>query len=167
MPTLRAILIFPEDFLLFSPSRGSFLALRLWDKQAARVYTTAQVWVPGGLRGAFSGASKLRNLANNQGGPFQPAINIAKQAHGKPRAVIVPFFQGFSRVRSNLTGRVGRVGSADPTRPAKSFRCVDLTRSDPRNFEILLTRPDPTREIKFLLTRPNPTCEISKPFDPT
>ena len=41
----------------------------------------------------------------------------------------------------------GRVGSADPTRPAKKLRCVDLTRPDPRDFETLLTRPDPTREI--------------------
>ena len=40
-----------------------------------------------------------------------------------------------------------RVGSADPTRPAKILRCVDLTRLDPRDFESLSTRPDPTGEI--------------------
>ena len=46
--------------------------------------------------------------------------------------------QGFSWVRSNLTGRV-RSG-------AKKMRCFDLTQIDPRSFEPLLTRPDPTRE---------------------
>ena len=50
--------------------------------------------------------------------------------------------QGFSRVRSNLTGLV-----ADQTRPAKILRHVDLTRPDPRGFESFLTQPDPTREF--------------------
>ena len=69
---------------------------------------------------------------------------------------------------SGQTSRV-RVGSADPTRPAKILRCVDLTRPDPRDFESLLTQPDPTRPVRFesLLTRLDPTREISKPPDPT
>ena len=66
-------------------------------------------------------------------------------------------FQGFSRVGSNLTGRVwsGRVDPTreifetsrpDPTRPARFSRRLDPTRPDPRDFEIVLTRPDPTRD---------------------
>ena len=48
----------------------------------ARLYTTVQVWVQAGLRGACSGRSKLRNLASNHGIAFRRAI--ANQAHGKP-----------------------------------------------------------------------------------
>ena len=63
------------------------------------------------------------------------------------RNIVFTIYQGFSRVRSNLAGRVGsgRVGSADPTRPSKILRHVDLTRPDPRYFEGLLTpnRPYP------------------------
>ena len=39
--------------------------------------------------------------------------------------------QGFSRVRSNLTGRIG--SGQLPT--AKILRCVDLTRPDPRDLK--------------------------------
>ena len=56
-----------------------------------------------------------------------------------------------------------------------------MTRPDPRDFENLLTRPDPTREIlkpfdptrpdprdfENLLTRPDPTREILKRDNPT
>ena len=38
--------------------------------QGVRLYTTVQVWVPGGLRGACSGRSKSRNLASNHGIAF-------------------------------------------------------------------------------------------------
>ena len=39
-------------------------ALGCGARRGARLYTTAQVWVQGGLRGACSGHSKSRNLAN-------------------------------------------------------------------------------------------------------
>ena len=44
-----------------------------------------------------------------------------------------------------------------------------MTRPDPRDFENLLTQPDPIREILKLLdqTRPDPTREILKHLDPT
>ena len=58
--------------------------------------------------------------------------------------------QGFSRVRPNLTGRVGS------GQPAKNLKYAGLTRPDPRDFESLSTRPDPTRPVRLenLLTRP-------------
>ena len=62
----------------FSAGRGSFLALSAAGR--ARVYTTAQVWVPAGPRGACSGRSKSRNLASNRGKAFVPAR--AKQDDG-------------------------------------------------------------------------------------
>ena len=47
------------------------------------MYTTAQVWVPGGLRGACSGRSKSRNLASDHGVvAFRGAR--AEQDNGKP-----------------------------------------------------------------------------------
>ena len=48
----------------------------------ARVYTTAQVWVPAGLRGACSGRSQSRNLASNRGEAFRRVR--AKQDDGSP-----------------------------------------------------------------------------------
>ena len=62
-------------------------------------------------------------------------------------------FQGFSRVGSNL---VGRVASGDPTRPARFSRRLDPTRPDSRDFRDVLTRPDP-RDFEIVLTRPDPT----------
>ena len=50
---------------------------------AARLYTTVQVWVPGGLRGACSGCSMLRNLASNNGVAFHGAR--AEQDNAKPK----------------------------------------------------------------------------------
>ena len=55
------------------------------------------------------------------------------------------FFSGL------FTGRVkphgsGRVGLAEPTRPAIISRRLDPTRPDPRKFRDVLTRPDLTRE---------------------
>ena len=47
----------------------------------ARLYT-AQIWVPGGLRGACCGSSKSRNLTINHGVAFRGAR--AEQGNGKP-----------------------------------------------------------------------------------
>ena len=44
-----------------------FSCSRLRGTQGARLYTTAQFWVPGGFRGACSGRSKSRNLASTRG----------------------------------------------------------------------------------------------------
>ena len=71
---LRQIDSFP---VLFSLGRGSFSPSRL------RVYTTAQAWVPAGLRGACSGPSKSRNLASYRGEGFRPVR--AKKAYGTPK----------------------------------------------------------------------------------
>ena len=72
--------------------------------------------------------------------PLSPRLVREKTAEGKN--------QGFSRVSSNLMGRVGRVkrvfrGSVQ-TSWVGSGR---VSRPDPRDFESLLTQPDPTREI--------------------
>ena len=56
-------------------------------RRGARLYTTAQVWVPGRLRGACSGRSKSRNLASNHGVAFRRAK--AEQDNGKPTAAVV------------------------------------------------------------------------------
>ena len=46
------------------------------------MYTTAQVRVPAGLRGATAGRSKSRNLASSSGDTFRPST--AKQDRGNP-----------------------------------------------------------------------------------
>ena len=48
-------------------AEGLFSRSRLRGTQGARLYTTAQVWVPDGLRDACSGRSKSQNLASNHG----------------------------------------------------------------------------------------------------
>ena len=55
-----ALCFFLDSCTLFSGARGSFLALSAAGTQGGRLYTTAQAWVPGGLRGACSGRSKSR-----------------------------------------------------------------------------------------------------------
>ena len=55
---------FQKTFTRFSPAPvGLASRSRLRGTQGARLYTTAQVSVPGGLRGACSGTSNSRNLA--------------------------------------------------------------------------------------------------------
>ena len=69
--------IFSGILLFFFTGRWSFPALWLWGKQATRVYTTPQVWVLAGLRGAYS-----RNLASDHGETFRPTP--AKYDSGNP-----------------------------------------------------------------------------------
>ena len=58
-------------FARFSPApMGLSSCSRLWGTPRARLYTTVEAWVPGGLRGAGSGRSKSRNLASNHGVAF-------------------------------------------------------------------------------------------------
>ena len=64
------------------PAAGIFSRSRLRGTQEARLYTTVQVWVQIGLRGACSGRSKSRNLASTQGIAFRPAR--ASQDNGNP-----------------------------------------------------------------------------------
>ena len=64
------------------PAAGLFSRSRLRGTQGTRLYTTMQVWVPAGLRGACSGSSKSRNLANSHGIAFRPAR--ASQDNGEP-----------------------------------------------------------------------------------
>ena len=49
------------------PAAGLFSRSRLRGTQGGRLYTTAQVWIQAGLRGACSGRSKSRNLGSNHG----------------------------------------------------------------------------------------------------
>ena len=75
--------IFFGTFACFSQApRGSFSRSRLWGTQGGRLYNTAQVWVPGGLRGERFGRSTSRNLASNRGVAFREAR--AEQDNGKP-----------------------------------------------------------------------------------
>ena len=74
---------FFSTFSRFSPAPvGLFSRSRLRDTEGARLYTTAQVWVPGGLRDACCGRSKSRNLASIHGVAFRGAR--AEQGNGKP-----------------------------------------------------------------------------------
>ena len=71
-------------FARFSPAPVSlFSRSRLRGTQGGRLYTTAQVWVPAGLLGAYSGRPKARNLASNRGIAVRPAS--ANQAHANPK----------------------------------------------------------------------------------
>ena len=70
-------------FARFSPAPvGLFSRSRLRGTQGVRLYTTTQVWVPGGLCGAYSGRSNPRNLASNHGVALRGAR--AEQDNGKP-----------------------------------------------------------------------------------
>ena len=65
-------------FFLHSPAFfpvavGLLSRSKLRGTRGARLYTTAQDWVPGGLRGACSGRSKSRHLASNRGVAFRGA----------------------------------------------------------------------------------------------
>ena len=64
---------FLHIFMPGSVGLGRFSRCRLRGTQGARVYTTAQVWGPAGLRGARSGRSKSRDPASNQGIAFRLA----------------------------------------------------------------------------------------------
>ena len=57
----------------FPAAVGLLSRSRLRGTRGARLYTTAQDWVPGGLRGACSGRSKSRHLASNRGVAFRGA----------------------------------------------------------------------------------------------
>ena len=70
-------------FARFFPALvGIFSRSRPRGTQGGRLYSTGQVWVPGGLRGACSGRSKSRNMAINHGVAFRGAR--AEQDYGKP-----------------------------------------------------------------------------------
>ena len=70
-------------FARFSPALVAlFSRSRLRGTQGARLYTTVQLWVPGGLRGPYLERSKSQNLASNSGDYFRGAP--AEQGHGKP-----------------------------------------------------------------------------------
>ena len=64
------------------PDAGLFSRCRLRGTQGGRLYTTAQVWIQAGLRGACSGRSKSRNLGSNHGVAFRGAR--AERDNGKP-----------------------------------------------------------------------------------
>ena len=68
--------------LEFSLAEGKFARFRLRGTQGGGVDTTAQVWVPAGLRGICFGSSKLRNVASHWCNAFCPART--KQDDGKP-----------------------------------------------------------------------------------
>ena len=71
----------------FSGDHGSFSRSRVRGTQGVRLYTTAQVWVPGGLRGACSGRPESRNLASNHRVAFRGAW--AEQDNGQITATAV------------------------------------------------------------------------------
>ena len=82
--------------------RGSFLALSAPGHAGGPPVHWAQVWVPGGLRGACSGCSKSRNLASNHGvalrgaraeqdiGKLMPATSV------KPMGMTLCYITSFS-----------------------------------------------------------------------
>ena len=76
------------DCLFCTLPRFSLLAACLFSRprlrgtQGGRLYTTAQVWVQAGLRGACSRSSKSRELASNHGIAFRRAR--AEHDNGTP-----------------------------------------------------------------------------------
>ena len=64
------------------PAAGLFSRSRLRGTQGGRLYTTARVWVPAGLRDPRSGRPKSRDLASNHGIAFRRAR--ASQDNGTP-----------------------------------------------------------------------------------
>ena len=79
-----------------SPVAGLFWRSRSGGMQAVPVYTSAKLCVPAGLRSAWSGGLKPRNLASNHGEGFRPAR--VKQVHGNPKM----FFFSFPDFSSSL-----------------------------------------------------------------
>ena len=79
---MLSVCAFLDIYTPFFGARGSFLVLSARGTQGGRPYTTAQVWGPGGLRGALSGRLKSRNLASNHEVAFRGAR--AEQDNGKP-----------------------------------------------------------------------------------
>ena len=63
------------------PAAGLFSRSRLRDTQGTCLCTMVQVWVPAGLRGAYSGRSKSRNLASNHGVAFRGAKAEQSETH--------------------------------------------------------------------------------------
>ena len=63
--------IFGDICTLSSAPMDLLSRSRLQSTAWARLYSTAQVWVPDGLRGACFGRSKSRNLASNHGVAFR------------------------------------------------------------------------------------------------
>ena len=79
----KMLFFFPGIRHFALPAAGLFSCSRLRGTQGTRLYTTVQVWVPAGLRGACSGRSKSRNLASDHGVAFRGAR--AEQDSGKRR----------------------------------------------------------------------------------
>ena len=101
------------------PTTGRFSCSRLRGTQGARVYPTAQVLVPVGLRGARSGRSKSRHLASNRGIAFRRTR--ANQAHGNPQhAIYVIIFPSF-----HLSAAVFEV----PQQPSKARQPLSNSRA--------------------------------------
>ena len=72
------------------PGTGLVSRSRLRGTKGPHLYTTVQVLIPAGLRGACSGRSKSRNLASNRGIAFRPAR--ANPVYATPKI----FFVGFT-----------------------------------------------------------------------
>ena len=129
---------------------------------------------------AFVCASRFRNRKTNPLRNANEYLNIAVVSFCiyildllASASTVDSFLPGLftGRVKSRGSGRVGsgQLTRPDPTRPARISRRLDPTPPDPRDFENLLTRPDPTRpdptrpdptrpaRFEILLTRPDPT----------
>ena len=79
----QCVLLTNSTFAWFSPAPvGLLSSSRRRVTQEGHPYTTAQVWVPGGLSGAFSMRSKSRNLSSNRRVAFRRAR--AEQDSRKP-----------------------------------------------------------------------------------
>ena len=88
--------IFFAEYLVqyFSLAAAVFFSRsRLRGAQGGRLYTTAQVWVPAGLRGVCFARLKSRNLVSNRGIAFRPAR--ANQACANPLHIIFSLFFTF------------------------------------------------------------------------
>ena len=111
---------------LFIPAAGRFSRSRLRGTQGGRLYTTVQVWIQAGLRGACSGRSKSRNLASKQRDRFPMRLRQSgswkppKFLHGERRKdAAVAFASAVS-----LSAAAVRIGHAPYSRLS---RCTPRT----------------------------------------
>ena len=114
---------------LLSAPVGLFSRSWLQGTQGVRLYTTAQVWFPGGLRGACYGHSKSRNLQRNH----EVAFRGARPEQDNEKPTYQPFCytddndELYCSKRSLLCGSHGTTAVAHHVCVDDLYACVDNT----------------------------------------
>ena len=108
---------------LFSYDSRPLLALSAAGSQGTRLYTTVQVWIPPGLRGACYGFSKSRNPASNYGIAFRPAR--VNQAHANPYKCLFYSFSPLSAAVFEVPQQPSKVAQPRYNSHASTFPLCD------------------------------------------